>query len=97
MDQERSILNKKGFYTKIGDDFIGVFLSAEGPKLFINRDVYELTSPHWDVEMIRGRSRQIITFYWMGEVKLSICCESNHDVFLPLFDYLMCRPQLKHA
>lgn len=90
-EQGRSIMSRKGFYTKVGKDFVGVFLSNEGPKMFINRDVYELTSPHWDVEMVKGRSRQIINFYWRGEVKLSVRCEANNDVFLPLFDYLDCR------
>ncbi|SDC20450.1 hypothetical protein SAMN02799630_00791 [Paenibacillus sp. UNCCL117] len=98
VNQERSIMSKQGFYTKIGGNFIGVFLSSEGPKLFVNKEIYELTSPHWDVEMIRGRSRQMLTFYWKGEVKLSVQCEAEQDLFLPLFDYLLCRPQkLKHA
>jgi hypothetical protein len=98
LDQERSIWNKQGFYTKIGKDFIGVFLSQEGPRLFVNEELYDLTSPSWDVEMVRGRSRQMLTFYWQGEVKLSVQCEAGHDIFLPLFDYLMCRPsRLKHA
>ncbi|MEK8126385.1 hypothetical protein WMW72_00495 [Paenibacillus filicis] len=98
LNQERSIMNKQGFYTKIGSDFIGVFLSQEGPRLFVNNEVYDLTAPSWDVEMIRGRSRQMLTFYWEGKVKLSIQCEADQDLFLPLFDYLMCKPQkLNHA
>lgn len=96
--QGRSIMTKQGFYTKVGNDFVGVFLSSEGPKMFINREVYELASSCWDVEMVKGRSRQVITFYWRGEVKLSVRCEADNEVFMSLFDYWSCRAQdLRHA
>ncbi|ALS20966.1 MULTISPECIES: hypothetical protein [Paenibacillus] len=96
--QDRSIMSRKGFYTKVGNDFVGVFLSNEGPKMFINREVYELMAPCWDVEMVKGRSHQIVNFYWRGEVKLSVRCEADNDIFMPLFDYLSCRESLvRHA
>ncbi|MCZ8512032.1 hypothetical protein O9H85_06245 [Paenibacillus filicis] len=92
-----SLMIRKGFYTKVGKDFVGVYLSAEGPKLFINRDVYELQSSCWDVEMVMGRQNHIVNFYWKGEVKLSVRCDASHDVFMPLYDYLSCRSGANQA
>ncbi|WP_281885999.1 hypothetical protein [Paenibacillus sp. YYML68] len=52
---ERSIMSKLGYYTKLGNDFFGVYLSEDGPRLFMNDQVYDLTSSDWDIEMIHGR------------------------------------------
>ncbi|TVY06675.1 hypothetical protein [Paenibacillus cremeus] len=87
----RSMMTRKGFYTKVGQDFVGVYSSSEGPKMFINREVYELMSPWWDVEMVAGRNQHIINFYWRGEVKLSVKCQADNNVFMTLYDYLNCR------
>ncbi|CAG7625562.1 hypothetical protein PAESOLCIP111_02739 [Paenibacillus solanacearum] len=91
-DKTWNIMTRRGFYTKIGSDLIGVYASAEGPKLFINRDEYELMSSCWDVEMVAGRRQHIINFYWCGEVKLSLRCEAESNLFMSLYDYLGCRP-----
>jgi hypothetical protein len=88
----------KEFCTKVGSDVVGVYVSGEGPRMFINRDEYELTRPCWDVEMVKGRSCYVINFYWRGEVKLSVRCDAENDVFLGLYDYLSCRTEkLRYA
>ncbi|UUZ80034.1 hypothetical protein LJK88_34295 [Paenibacillus sp. P26] len=89
----RSLMVRKGFYTKIGNDFVGVYLASDGPKLFINKEVYELMSPYWDVEMVMGRQYHIVNFYWNGEVKLSVRCGAEQDMFITLYDYLSCRSE----
>ncbi|MDF2964201.1 MAG: hypothetical protein K0S39_5936 [Paenibacillus sp.] len=84
----RNMMTREGFYTKIGNDKIGVYLSNEGPRLFINSDVFELQNPCWDMEMVMGKSSHLVTFYWQGEVKLSIRCGNENEMFLSLYHYL---------
>jgi hypothetical protein len=85
------MITREGFYTKVGNDRMGVYLSSEGPKLFINNEVYELQSPCWDMEMVMGKNNHLVTFYWQGEVKLSIRCGNENEMFLSLYHYLSCR------
>ncbi|NHN31311.1 hypothetical protein [Paenibacillus agricola] len=91
MKEDRNMMMKKGFYSKVGTDMIGIYLSSDGPKMFINREVFELKTPCWDVEMVMGKSGILITFYWRGEVKLSIRCEPDNELFVSLYHYLSCR------
>lgn len=89
----RNFVIRKGFYTKVKGDFVGVYLSPEGPRLFINKEVYDLQSTCWDVEMAMGKTYHVVNFYWRGEVKLSLRSESDQNVFMALYDYLSCRAQ----
>jgi hypothetical protein len=95
LSEGTQMATREGFYTKVGSDLIGVYLSAEGPKLFINREVYELQNPCWDVEMVMGKSSDLVTFYWNGEVKLSLRCGTENNMFMSLYDYLSCRSEVK--
>jgi hypothetical protein len=89
------MIAREGFYTKVGSDFMGVYLSTEGPRLFINREVFDLQNPCWDVEMVIGKSTHMVTFYWHGEVKLSLRCGNENDMFMSLYHYLSCRSEEK--
>lgn len=89
--EEREFMTKQGFFTKLGGNLIGVYLSNEGPKMFINQEVFELHNPCWDVEMVMGKNSHLLTFYWRGEVKFSFRCDFVNDLFLSLYDYLSCR------
>ncbi|WP_246079291.1 hypothetical protein [Paenibacillus piri] len=80
---------------KVGNNRIGVYLSAEGPRLFVNNDVFELDNACWDMEMVMGKNSHLVTFYWQGEVKLSIRCGNENDMFLTLYHYLSCRTETK--
>jgi hypothetical protein len=91
----RNLMTRQGFYSKVGKDMIGIYLSNEGPKMFINREVFELQNPCWDVEMVMGKSGHLITFYWRGEVKLSIRCELENELFVNLYHYLSYRTNEK--
>jgi hypothetical protein len=95
MGDNRNMMTKEGFYLKVGKDIVGIYLSSEGPKMFINREVYELHNPCWDVEMVMGKSNHLITFYWRGEVKLSVRFDSENELFLNLYHYLSCRTDEK--
>ncbi|MCR8631061.1 hypothetical protein [Paenibacillus radicis (ex Xue et al. 2023)] len=92
---ERNIMTREGFYTKAGNDRIGVYLSSEGPRLFINSEVFELQNHCWDLEMVMGKSSHLVTFYWQGEVKLSTRCSNENEMFLSLYHYLSCRIEAK--
>jgi hypothetical protein len=88
-------MTREGFYTKAGDNRVGVFFSNEGPRLFINSEVFELQHSCWDIEMVMGKSSHLVTFYWHGEVKLSIRCSNENEMFLSLYHYLSCRTEDK--
>ncbi|SFL26355.1 hypothetical protein SAMN03159341_104315 [Paenibacillus sp. 1_12] len=91
MKVNRSLMTRTGFYTKVGTDMIGIYLSSEGPKMFINRETFDLQNPCWDVEMVMGKTNHLISFYWCGEVKLSVRCELENELFVSLYHYLGCR------
>jgi hypothetical protein len=91
MGETRNMMTQEGFYLKVGKDMVGIYLSNEGPKMFINREVFELQNPCWDVEMVMGKSNHLITFYWHGEVKLSVRFDGENELFLNLYHYLSCR------
>lgn len=73
---------KNGFYCKIGTDFVGVYPSTQGMKLFYNRDVYHLNESCWDVEIVIGKKESLFIFYWMGDVKISFRFAKHLDFFL---------------
>ncbi|MCU6794731.1 hypothetical protein OB236_21705 [Paenibacillus sp. WQ 127069] len=91
MNENRNLMTRTGFYTKVGTDMIGIYLSNDGPKMFINREIFDLRNPWWDVEMVMGKTGHLITFYWRGEVKLSIRCDLENDLFVSLYHYLSFR------
>ncbi|WP_019536963.1 hypothetical protein [Paenibacillus ginsengihumi] len=96
--EEPKWMARQGFYAKAGNDFVGVRLTPDGPKLFVNQEEYELNRPCWDVEMVMGRSFNIVNFYWCGEAKLSIRCRADNELFMPLYDYLSCQsPSIRPA
>ncbi|WP_284640971.1 hypothetical protein [Paenibacillus silviterrae] len=84
---------KQEFCTKVGSDVVGLYLTGDGPRMVINREEYELTRPCWDLEMVMGQRHHVITFYWRGEVKLSVRFDASNDVLLKLFDYLSYRTE----
>jgi len=95
INEEIKLMTREGFYTKAGNDRIGVYLSNEGPRLFINNEVFELRYPCWDMEMVMGKSSYLVTFYWQGEVKFSIRCGKENEMFPSLYHYLSCRSEEK--
>ncbi|WP_246067164.1 hypothetical protein [Paenibacillus koleovorans] len=82
----------QGFYFKVGSDFFGMYHSSEGPKLFFNRDKYNLSDNCWDVELVIGPENTLFTFYWQGEVKISFRCAKQHESILALFQLLQEKP-----
>ncbi|PZE20994.1 hypothetical protein CBW46_009930 [Paenibacillus xerothermodurans] len=96
LSEGSQMMKREGFYTKVGNDIIGIHLSNEGPKLFINKEMFELHNDCWDVEMVMGKSSHLVTFYWHGQVKLSLRCGNENDMFLSLYHYLICRTESKH-
>ncbi|OXM84167.1 hypothetical protein [Paenibacillus rigui] len=95
VNEDKSMMTREGFYAVIGKDMLGVYLSNEGPKMFVNKEVFDLKEPCWDVEMVMGKSSHLITFYWRGEVKFSLRSQVENDLFLSLYDYLSCRSEVK--
>lgn len=89
--------NETSAFTRIGEDEVGIFLSETAPKMIINRKEYELQDSCWDVEMVKGKHQQVINFYWCGEVRLSVRCDADNELFMPLFDYLNRRPAARHV
>jgi hypothetical protein len=54
--------------------------TAEGePKLVIGCEQYPLHDRCWDIELVCGKRYCLLTFYWKGEVKLSIRYEQGRD------------------
>jgi hypothetical protein len=49
------------------------------PKLVIGREQFPLHDRCWDVEIVSGKHYSLLTFYWKGEVKLSIRYEQGND------------------
>ncbi|MCS7462265.1 hypothetical protein N0M98_19165 [Paenibacillus doosanensis] len=90
-NEEREFMTKEVFFTVIEGKMIGVYLSSEGPKMFMNQEVFDLRYPCWDVEMVMGKNSHLLSFYWYGEVKFSFRCGFVNDLFLSLYDYLSCR------
>jgi hypothetical protein len=87
----------QGTFCKIGDEYVGVYTSDEGPKLFFNREVYSLNEACWDLEMVVGKSTRIFTFYWKGEAVRSFRCPSHIDIFDVLYVMLPRRKQAAAA
>jgi hypothetical protein len=90
-DEDKVMQFKQPVYAKVGKDELGIIPSADGPKLIINREMFPLSERCWDLEMVIGRSCQLCTFYWQGEVKLSVRFEKEHDFFLQLYSCLVDR------
>ncbi len=67
-----------GCYFKIEDNWIGIFQSKDGPKLFFNKEIYPLSLDCWDAEWVLGKKNQLFAFYWNGESKISLRL-SNHS------------------
>jgi hypothetical protein len=84
----RFLTTEQGFYFKIGNDFVGLYYSSEGPKLFFNRDKYRLAKAVWDVELVIGRKNNLFIFYWQGEVKISFRFSKNQDSVIQLYRLL---------
>jgi hypothetical protein len=68
-------------YVKAGTDEVGIYPSEEGPKLVINREQFSLQDDCWDIEMINGKNSCVFTFYWRGEVKLSVRYQPGKEPF----------------
>lgn len=79
---------ERGFYLKLGEDFFGMYESAEGPKLFFNRDKYRLTDSRWDIELVIGRKNNLFIFYWQGETKISFRFCKNQESIIRLYGLL---------
>ncbi|MFH5185521.1 hypothetical protein ACHHV8_24325 [Paenibacillus sp. TAB 01] len=41
-NEEKSVMTREGFYAVIGKDMLGVYLSSDGPKMFVNKEVFDL-------------------------------------------------------
>lgn len=95
VNEDKSVMTREGFYAVIGKDMLGVYLASDGPKMFVNKEVFDLNDLCWDVEMVMGKKSHLITFYWRGEVKFSLRSEIENDLFLSLYDYLSCRSEVK--
>lgn len=85
---DRQQERQEGCYCKIGDDFVGVFESKEGPKLFFNREIYKLSEDCWDVEIVVGKKQQLFTFYWKGEAIRSLRFSGHAGDVLKLYHML---------
>jgi hypothetical protein len=92
MLQEKQQL--EGCYCKIGEEYVGVYQSEDGPALFFDREVYCLNESCWDIEMVVGKNTRLFTFYWRGEAVRSLRFSSHIDVFDILYAML---PQRKWA
>jgi hypothetical protein len=79
------------FKTKVGSDEVAIVPSALGPALSYNREMFPLTEPCWDIEMVLGRSYQLVTFYWRGEAKLSLRINGLEELILQLYKHLNSR------
>jgi hypothetical protein len=84
----------EGSYCKIGDEYVGVYQSEEGPTLFFDSQLYRLNESCWDIEMVVGKCTRLVTFYWKGEAVRSMRISSQIDVFDSLYSIL---PQRKWA
>ncbi|MFC0212376.1 hypothetical protein ACFFK0_07865 [Paenibacillus chartarius] len=70
--------------------------SEKEPKLVIDGEQYLLHDRCWDIEIVTGKLFSILTFYWKGEVKLSIRYEQKSEslwtkleaFLLSAYDYL---------
>ena len=88
MRHHESGIGRKGLYVKVGDDFLGIYDTADGPKLFYNRDKYLLTEGDWDVELMIGKESNLFIFYWKGEVKISLRHNKHQEPILRLYRML---------
>ncbi|MDF2662117.1 MAG: hypothetical protein K0Q94_4908 [Paenibacillus sp.] len=86
--EERHASAEQGYYLKMGNDFVGMYRSKEGPKLFFNRDKYRLNDSKWDVELVVGRHNNLFIFYWQGERKISFRFSKNLDRVIQLYRLL---------
>ncbi|WP_052487583.1 hypothetical protein [Gordoniibacillus kamchatkensis] len=54
--------------------------TSEGEaKLVIGREQFPLHDRCWDIELVYGNRYCLLTFYWKGEVKLSIRYKQGRD------------------
>ena len=88
MEEQLQRETEQGFYFKIGNDFFGMYHTAEGPKLFFNRDKYRLTNASWDVELVIGRKMNWFIFYWQGEMKISFRFQKDEEAVIKLYRLL---------
>ncbi len=88
IDERVNGAEKQGYFVKIGSDVIGAVHSPEGLQLVYNGNVYPLYGNCWDVELLLGQKNNLFTFYWNGEMKVSVSYGQDHDLFLELYNVL---------
>lgn len=77
---------RQGFYVKVKDDWVGMYASVDGPKFFVNKRVFPLSGPDWDMELFVGKQGGLFTFYWQGESVISMRLTDHLEWFLWLYE-----------